>query len=313
VDWDRGLLAPTDRPEAIRTAATTQGAGDRIRTTLERALGGLGKLPWVEGVAIRGPMAWGQWDGNRPVEVVLLAEGGRAAHADAAAALWLRVARSLLPPLRLLPSLDADAMGVRSAGLPAAASLQSVLPVTHAAAWDLWWAANTWLVEAYPGHAPSAWAGRLDLGAGGPVDGRLARWRRGVVSRGEGLLRSADRTLPRWLAWEDGWGGAAGELPTGGPDLEERLRQLRRFVETEEGPPSGATTTAAEAVEVRRVAEAAAEEPVAPAEVVQRAAAEVPAVWQAPVSQRRPRKGAGRPTRSPGAASAERRRARRRQ
>ena len=240
VSWERGLCAPVDRPDATARAASAQGHADDVAPVLRQALRGLGKLPWVEAVAVRGPLAWGQWDGRTPIPLLLIAEGGRPAQARRAAGWWLRTVGRSLPPLQVEAVLDGDDLSLPPGDAAAGLAHVGLAPVTHTAAWSALWTANPWLQKLFPNHDPMDPVGRLDLGAGGAIDGRLARLRRSLVTRaGAGdptILRSQDRSLPPYLSWEEGWAPASPGPPNPASLWRERLAELSALAPVEGSP-----------------------------------------------------------------------------
>lgn len=153
-------------------------------------LRGMAKLPWVEAVAAIGPFAQGYQPAiGRPLDLVVIAEGGRADLARGGLAAFRRAHAGLgflgtsgqKKPLRVVRVLDADQLELAKPDATEALLWASLNPLVGLAAWDHFLASNPWLRARFPN-----WSLR-DVGVPRPVsdrrlDGRLARIRRSRIS-----------------------------------------------------------------------------------------------------------------------------------
>ncbi|MEE2829253.1 MAG: hypothetical protein VX498_08695 [Myxococcota bacterium] len=188
-------------------------------------LRGMAKLPWIEAVAAIGPFAQGyQPTIGRSLDLVVIAEGGRADLARGALAAFRRAHAGLgllgkprpKQPLRVVRVLDADQLELVQPDATESTLWASLNPLIGLAAWEHFFASNSWIRDRFPN-----WSVR-DVGVPRPVserrlDGRLARIRRGRVSlpgnlgnllrsegRREGLLTQVeDRVSSRAIVGSD--------------------------------------------------------------------------------------------------------------
>jgi hypothetical protein len=195
VSMEKDSFALHDRSDLLRGMARRQGWSDARWRQLRGPLRGLGKLPWVEAIGVTGTMSWGLLDTeDSPCELVLIAEGGRAPLARAAARLW-RKAAGLQRAIRFAAVLDADDLRVPDGGTTAAWWLLAVRPVVNEAAFERLWAANPWAGARFPSFEADGSGGLPEYFVGDRLDGRLAAVRRAAVATGDDgvLLRSEGR------------------------------------------------------------------------------------------------------------------------
>ncbi len=178
-----------DSPEGLQLAEESAARMDRLWAELKDTIRGLCKLPWVEAVAIVGTGAFGQVPAREPLQLRVVAEGGRVRAAAAALELSFRSRDGLSQRLALESIVDADHLE-RPVNSPLAAlRAVSLSPVMNRAAWAIWLETNPRLSEALPN---LDWGREHDLGA--RFDGRLAVWRRRVVQGEDSpILRSSGR------------------------------------------------------------------------------------------------------------------------
>lgn len=177
-----GFFVLRDRAERLRELPARQHRAGSWIERYGKALVGLGKLPWVEGVAIQGPTAWGQWPIHGAPRLAVLTEGGRAALAQRAvqAFLQLRFLKAARPEAFFI---DVDDVEPEARGLGATFARASLLPITFGDAFAARWAAGPDAAH-FPQGGPGIQHG-LALAPSQPrVDGRLAAWRRALVAPG---------------------------------------------------------------------------------------------------------------------------------
>jgi len=156
---------------------------------------GLSKLPWLEAVAAVGPFAQGYLpEIESPLDLVVIAEGGRADLARTALGVYRRALRRGDGGLRILVVLDADDLALEPTGSVEALLWGSLQPLVGEDAWIEFRRANPWLDKRFPNDHPV----QLEvphLLSERRLDGRLAGLRRAQVGRPkEGLLRSERRS-----------------------------------------------------------------------------------------------------------------------
>ncbi len=183
---DRDAL-PHGMAGARRRAA---GRWDRVSPYLR----GIGKLPYVESVAVVGPLAWGSLDDiTRPLELAVIAEPGRVALARVALAGWRRARGEIGDLIRIAAIFDEADLAIADDGPAAALAAVALSPVVDAAGWQAWRDANPWLRARFPNWLQGALE-LPDHALSDRRDGRLASLRRRVsrritpVARAERLL-----------------------------------------------------------------------------------------------------------------------------
>lgn len=198
-----GLFSCRDRAELPRGVSAARRRGEARWQEVRALVVGLGKLPWVEAVAVVGPMAWGLLPSIcDPCPVAIIAEGGRTDLARAAVSARLSAAGEAGEAVELAHTFDGDDL-VHAELEPAAGLVLATLrPVTNLDAWTALRQANPWLAGQYPNarlDAPEL----PDLLAGDRVDGKLAALRRRLVGRrdaGAVLGEDGRRRGPlRWI------------------------------------------------------------------------------------------------------------------
>ncbi|MCO4769306.1 MAG: hypothetical protein KDA24_04695 [Deltaproteobacteria bacterium] len=207
------------RDDVLRSMAVRQGNSDARWRDLKGSLRGLGKLPWVEGVAVTGTMAWGLLDqADAPCELVILAEGGRVPLARAAVRAWRRAA-GLRTEIRIAAVLDGDQLTLPEDGAAAAWWLLAVRPVVNEKAFARLRAANEWARSRFPNFDTDDAGGLPEYFLGDRVDGRLAAVRRAAVSSDDdGVLLSSEGR--KELGWEVALQGAVASRPIARPCAE---------------------------------------------------------------------------------------------
>lgn len=189
-----GLYCCRDHGHLPRTMAA---ARQRALARWEQArplLLGLSRLPWVEALAVVGPMAWGLLPSVcDPCAFAAIAEGGRTGQARVALRARLRAAGQAGEGLRLLRVFDASALSLDEPGAGAALILATARPVTNLAAWEAMRAANPWWQRRFP--CADLRAPELPDMLEGRTFGKLAALRRRIVIRDGGgtLLLREDR------------------------------------------------------------------------------------------------------------------------
>lgn len=242
------------------------------------AVRGLSKLPWVEAVAAVGPFSQGFLPSiDRPLDLVVIAEGGRTDLARGALGLFRRASRSGEAGLRVLAVLDSDALSLTPLGPLDALLWASLQPVVGAAAWGEFRAANSWLKQRFP-NSYSVQPEVPGLVSSLRLDGRLAGLRRRRIgdSTGQELMRSERRKggllgrLEERAAGRLGSGvdvGILGALDSSAvPDFEARIEAVRAWAFEIESPVE---------IEARAAVDEAVEEAVAEEAVAEEAVAEV--------------------------------------
>ena len=202
---------------------------------------GLSKLPWIEAVAAVGPFSQGFLPTiDRPLDLVVLAEGGRADLARGALGLYRRARRSGDAGIRILVVLDADALNITPSGPVDALLWASLQPLVGAEAWDEFRAANDWLRQRFP-NSYSVQPEVPGLVSSLRLDGRLAGLRRRRIgdSSGQQLMRSERRRgglLGRLEDRASGRLGAGGDIgilgaldPSTVTDFEARTEAVRSW------------------------------------------------------------------------------------
>ena len=195
-----GLFCARDRAELPRGVSAARRRGEARWEEVRSLVVGLGKLPWVEAVAVVGPMAWGLLPSIcDPCPVAIIAEGGRVDLARAAAGARLRAAGEAGDSVELAHTFDGDEQGHPELEIAAGLVLATLRPVTNLEAWLTFADANPWLARRFPNARPDA-PELPDYLAGGRVDGKLAALRRRLVSRrSEGpVLGSSGRRRGPW-------------------------------------------------------------------------------------------------------------------
>lgn len=189
---DRFVLQ--DRAPVLRGMAERQGRADALWRDLKRKMRGLCKLPWVEAVGIGGHMAWGVLEDGAPIDLVVIAEGGRVPLARAAVRTWRKATRTE-QVIRLAAVLDADDLELALDDLHAAWWLLAVRPVSNEDAFHRLWQANQEAGAFFPNFDSEVTGGLPEYLLADRVDGRLARLRRSLVAQDDDgvLLRSAGR------------------------------------------------------------------------------------------------------------------------
>lgn len=188
-----GHVGLVDRTAALAAATDREGAARRQLQELQGPLAGLSKLPWVEGIAVAGATALGSWIEGEPVELVILAEGGRDEAAGWAVARWLGAAGSVRAAVRVVAVLDADRLEQEPLGQLPALLWATLRPVTNRPAWVRLRTANGWIDEALPNGPSQPWEGLVLPESHGRLDGRLAALRRRVLGADQELLTSQTR------------------------------------------------------------------------------------------------------------------------
>ncbi len=189
------------RQDLLQGMATRQGWADKRWRDLKGALRGLGKVPWVEALGVTGPMAWGLLPStDASCELVVIAEGGRAALARAAVRAWRKAAGKKVD-IRIAAVLDADSLALAEGTATEAWWLLAVRPVVNEVAFARLREANDWARTRFPNFDVDDAGGLPEYFLGDRVDGKLAALRRATVATDDDgvLLRSAGR---RELAWE---------------------------------------------------------------------------------------------------------------
>ncbi|MEE2828978.1 MAG: hypothetical protein VX498_07310 [Myxococcota bacterium] len=158
---------------------------------------GLSKLPWVEAVGVVGALSWGYLpDIGDPIDLVVIAEGGRGDLARRALGLYRRARGKGASGLRVLEVLDADSLSLGPAVGIEALLWANLCPVVNEQAWEQFRLSNSWIGEQFPNLRPRS------RSVPGPLsdrrlDGRLASLRRARVEAsgagGESLLQSGRR------------------------------------------------------------------------------------------------------------------------
>ena len=217
----RGWIAQTgDLYACIDRAQIPHGmSGARLRAEGRWArvsphLRGLGKLPYVESIALVGPLTWGTLnDVTRPLELAVLAEPGRVALARAALAGWRRARPEIGGLLRVAVIYDESEPAQPDPGPLGALAALPLSPIVDPAGWAAWRAANPWIATTFPNWdaaAPEAPQHVLS----DRRDGRLAALRRRVSRR----IRRVEKALESRIPGRDP--GLHTVLP---PDLDEQF------------------------------------------------------------------------------------------
>jgi hypothetical protein len=205
------------------------------------AVRGLSKLPWVEAVAAVGPFAQGFLPTiDAPLDLVVIAEGGRADLARRALGIFRRARRMGDTGLRILAVLDADHLSLSPSSSVDALLWASLQPVVGAPGWEEFRSANPWLQQRFPNH----YAVQPDVPAlvsERRLEGRLAGLRRArlVAPSEDSLLRSELRRgglLGRLEERASGRLGSGSDLgvlqalsPSAEADYEARLESVRTW------------------------------------------------------------------------------------
>ncbi len=201
VDRSGPLYAARDR-EALPHGMAASARRADARWDLARPLvRGLGKLPWVEAVAVVGALGRGSLhDVSAAADLVVIAEGGRTRLARAAIDAYRRGRRASAGLFRVVAVLDADALSLPEPSADEVLGWTSLRPVTHPDGWRAFVDSNPWLGRAYPNWSLDG-PELPDRSAGARLDGKLAAVRRTLVSSSPdaALLGGADRKgrLPR--------------------------------------------------------------------------------------------------------------------
>ncbi len=270
-----GLFCCRDRAELPRGVSAARLRGEARWQEVRALVKGLGKLPWVEAVAVVGPMAWGLLPSIcDPCPVAIIAEGGRADLARATVGARLAAAGEDGETVTLAHTFDGDALAFDEPEMGAALVLATARPVTNVPAWVALWEANPWLARRFPNarlDAPEL----PDLRAGDRLDGKLAALRRRLVARaGAGpVLGDEDRRRGPWR-WVEARldralkpGLEVGVEALLGADFglrfDERWSELSRW-EVEDAPGSEPEPVEEAAPVTPRVEEAAPVEPTVP-------------------------------------------------
>lgn len=218
---DGGRFALQDRPDAFAQADAEAESARVLWSDVSAALRGLAKLPWIEAVAVSGPAAFGYAPAGQPLQVVLLAEGGRSDEARAAFTASLRSRGPVAERIRLLEVYDADGPAPTLSSEAAALRFATLRPVTNPRGWGWLRSRVAGLDVSFP-NAP--WeANTPDFLLADRLDGRLAQVRRGVLGGGHEVLTEANRTGNRRLLLDRVVGGLvrrlAGEVQRHPEDL----------------------------------------------------------------------------------------------
>ena len=145
-----GLFCARDRAELPRGVSAARRRGEARWHEVRELVVGLGKLPWVEAVAVVGPMAWGLLPSIcDPCPVAIVAEGGRADLARAAVQARLRSAGELGESVQLAHTFDGDAPAHPELGV------QALLGADFSSLFDQRWAElGAWVMQDEPGSEP---------------------------------------------------------------------------------------------------------------------------------------------------------------
>jgi len=262
-----GLFACLDREHIPHGMVGARRRAEGRWARVAPFLRGLGKLPYVESVAVVGSGAWGVLDDVvRPLELAVIAEPGRVALARAALAAWRRARGEIGAQLRISVVLDEADLGLPDPGLPLALAFLPLSPVVDAVGWTAWRAANPWLASTFPNWDPSA-AELPDHVLSERRDGRLAALRRRASRR----LRRVEDVLQDRVPGRDP--GLATVVP---PEFEAlfaaRWADLASWEVAEPVIPEPPRLGASPAPPARRVASA----PIAPAPVASAPVASAP-------------------------------------
>ncbi len=195
-----GVLGLRGQEALVRDWGRRQGLAEQRWQAAQASILGLCKLPWVEGAAITGPLAWGGIASvDEPVSLAVLCEGGHRGAATGGVETYCRLRGR---DLRVEVLLDADALALAPGSAVAALVLLSLRPVVNQEGFEALWAANPWARESLPNSRPEQDGERQSFLRSGRLDGRLAKVRRRLlqVKGAQGpLLGAADR---RPLPWD---------------------------------------------------------------------------------------------------------------
>lgn len=213
---DGTRYALKDRPKAPGDAAEAERRAERAWPEIAPVLRGLGKLPWIEGLALAAPWALGQAPaGGAPADIALLAEGGRGAEAQAAFGASLRSRGAIADRIRLVAVFDADEAVLTSGDLATDLHIATLRPITHPDGWAWLRQTRSTLDEAFP-NAPWDRAGpSYELAE--RLDGRLAALRRRLLGGGDEVITGDVRSGRRRLQLDRTLGGLIRRLAGDGP------------------------------------------------------------------------------------------------
>ena len=195
----RGNFSLRDREDLLQALPRERWKGDQRWNEAVLPIRGLARLPYIEGVALAGTMAWGrQPEPGQPIELVVLAEGGRTAQASRVIGLYLRSRPAIQRMLRVVELIDCDHLERPDGGEVRALALLTLRPVVAESGFEALWTANPWLMDHFPNFRSGAFSlsSLTDPYLGEREDGTLATLRRRVVdaaSDGEPALMTTAR------------------------------------------------------------------------------------------------------------------------
>ena len=188
-----------DRADSAVGVAAGRRRAETAWTERSGLIRGMSKLPWVEAVAAVGPFAQGILPKiESPLDLVVIAEGGRTDLARRALGAFRRARRSSSDRLRVVSVLDADSLALEPESDVEALLWATLQPVVCAEAWVEFSDVNPWLRRRFPNwHSLSREV--PGLVSNRRLDGRLARLRRSAVSMGAGGLLGSEGRRPGLL------------------------------------------------------------------------------------------------------------------
>ncbi|MCP4870999.1 MAG: hypothetical protein GY898_20020 [Proteobacteria bacterium] len=183
IDETAGLYACIDRAQIPHGMSGARRRAEGRWARVSPHLRGLGKLPYVESIALVGPLTWGVLnDVTRPVELAVIAEPGRVALARATLAGWRRARPEVGGLLRVSIIYDESELAQADPGTVGALAALPLSPIVDAEGWAAWRTANPWIAATFPNWDPSA-PEAPDHTLSDRRDGRLAALRRRVSRR----------------------------------------------------------------------------------------------------------------------------------
>lgn len=177
----RGAYVLRDRAPWLGEQAGRQRRADRWLLDAVPRLIGLGKLPWVEAVALAGSVAWGLWPTEGQPQIVVIAEGGRRDLAARAVGFFLSL-RFGADDQPLVEVLDGDALVPPTPSAPASAYWASLRPVVNAEAFAWVWSQLPGATAHFPQGGPGHLHGLAEIPTAQRIDGRIAAVRRAIVA-----------------------------------------------------------------------------------------------------------------------------------
>ncbi|HCP45396.1 MAG TPA: hypothetical protein DIU15_05110, partial [Deltaproteobacteria bacterium] len=179
-----GYFTLRDRNDLLRRLPRDRWEGDQLWKGLAEPIRGLARLPYVEGLALAGSMAWGcvpVSDGQ--VELVVLAEGGRLSQASRVIGLYLRSRPAVRRSIKVVELIDSDRLEFPDRGEERALALLTLRPVVAESGFESLWTANSWLASHFPNFRSGAFSlsSLTDPYLGEREEGMLATLRRRAV------------------------------------------------------------------------------------------------------------------------------------